>query len=155
VFFLRQTYTDEPPRALPEWQKQVSPKVAKVRERVRAGLPSHDVYNALDVQPVDVLVDKYRHSAFARHASDLEAQLRAAGIDTLIIVGIATNVCCESTARDAFALGFRVLFVADATAALTDEEHNAALLSLRAVFADVRMTDEVLQVIADSVAAHG
>jgi nicotinamidase-related amidase len=47
-------------------------------------------------------------------------------------------------------LGFRVLFISDATAALTDEEHNAALLTLRAVFADVRTTDEMLSILAAS-----
>lgn len=151
VFFLRQTYTDDGPRALPDWQKQVGPKILRVRETVREGSLSHDICGELHREPGDVTVNKYRHSAFARHSSELETQLHEAGVDTLIIVGIATNICCESTARDAFMLGFKVFFVADATAALTDEEHNAALLSLRAIFADVRMTDEMLGLIE---AAH-
>jgi nicotinamidase-related amidase len=148
VFFLRQTFTDEPPQALPEWQRRVSPKVRLAREAVRAGGAAHGLYEGLEVRPDDVTIDKYRYSAFARHSSRLEDELRAAGTDTVIIVGAATNVCCESTARDAFMLGFRVFFISDATAALTDEEHNAALLNLRAVFADLRSTSEMLELLA-------
>lgn len=148
VFFLRQTFTDEAPYALPEWQQQVHPRVQQAREAVRAGGPAHDLFDGLDVRPDDVVVDKYRYSAFVRDSSRLEAAVREAGIDTLIIVGAATNVCCESTARDAFMLGFRILFISDATAALTDEEHNAALLNLQAVFADVRTTTEMLELLA-------
>ena len=54
----------------------------------------------------------------------------ARGIDTLIIVGTATNVCCESTARDAMMLNYKVFFVSDANACRTDEEHNATLAIL-------------------------
>lgn len=148
VFFLRQTFTDEPPHSLPEWQRQVGPRVRQARETVRAGGLAHELYEGLDVRAGDVVVDKYRYSAFARNSSRLEEELRAAGVEMLIIVGAATNVCCESTARDAFMLGYKVFFISDATAALTDEEHNAALLNLRAVFADVRTTEEMLGLLA-------
>ena len=56
----------------------------------------------------------------------------------------------ESTAREAYMSGYKVIVVADAMAAVTDEEHNAALLNLRLNFADVRMTNEVLSLIATS-----
>jgi len=53
----------------------------------------------------------------------------------LIITGTLTNVCCESSARDAYMLGYKVLFASDATAAVSDAEHNAALTNLRLNFA--------------------
>ncbi len=88
-----------------------------------------------------------RFDAFMPNSSDLDAILRQRGIDTLIITGTVTNVCCESTARDANMLGYKVVFVTDATAAFTDEEHNAALLSMAAVFAEVRDTAGVLRLL--------
>ena len=57
--------------------------------------------------------------------------------------GTATNTCCESTARDAYMLGYQVIMVADANAARSDEEHIASLSSLAALFADVRTAEEV------------
>jgi ureidoacrylate peracid hydrolase len=64
-----------------------------------------------------------------------------------------TNVCCESTARDANMLGYKVVFASDATAAFTDEEHNAALLSMAAVFAEVRDTKATIELISSVPAA--
>jgi nicotinamidase-related amidase len=58
-----------------------------------------------------------------------------------------TNVCCESSARDANALGLRVIMVADANAARRDEDHNAALYNIYRSFGDVRTTLEVLDLI--------
>ena len=78
---------------------------------------------------------------------DMDAQLKARGIDTLIITGTLTNCCCETTAREANMAGYKVIVVADATAAVTDAEHNAALLNLRLNFADVKRTKAVLAMI--------
>ena len=98
----------------------------------------------LDVQPADWIVDKSRYSAFVPGTCDLAERLQAAGIDTLIITGTLTNCCCESTARDAMQRNFRVIFVTDANATLTDAEHNATLGNMVALFADVMPTDAVL-----------
>ena len=62
----------------------------------------------------DILLKKPRYGAF--HGTDLELMLRHRGIDTLIIGGIATNVCCETTAREATVRDFKVLFLSDGTA---------------------------------------
>ena len=107
----------------------------------------HELYPALEVRPGDLTVRKYRFSALVQGASDLDAILRARGIDTLIIVGTATNVCCESTARDAMMLNYKVFFVSDANACRTDEEHNATLAILMGLFADVRSTDEMIELL--------
>ena len=104
----------------------------------------HALYPSLEVRPGDPIVRKTRFSAFIQGASDLDAVLRARGIDTLIIVGTATNVCSESTARDAMMLNYKVFFVSDANACRTDEEHNATLAILMIMFADVRSTDEMI-----------
>jgi len=104
----------------------------------------HAIYPSLEVRPGDLTVRKTRFSAFVQGASDLDAILRARGIDTLIIVGTATNVCCESSARDAMMLNYKVFFVSDANACATDEEHNATLAIMMVMFADVRSTDEMI-----------
>ena len=66
--------------------------------------------------------------------------LRARQVRNLLVVGTATNMCCESTARDAMMLNFKTIMVSDANAARTDEEHNATLGSFYAIFGDVMDT---------------
>ncbi len=61
----------------------------------------------------------------------------------MIITGTVTNVCCESTARDAMMMNYKVVFVSDGNAAFTDAEHNATLGNMAMLFADVMTTDEV------------
>ena len=108
------------------------------------GAHGFELYAELDVQPQDDIVVKRRYSAFIQGASDIDAHLRAAGVDTVIIAGTLTNVCCESSARDAMMLNYRVVFVADANAALSDAEHNATLGTILRVFGDVVTTDETI-----------
>jgi ureidoacrylate peracid hydrolase len=150
VVFLRHTISDDPRYKLTEWQARMVPRTAEGDFQLRAGTFGHQLSPELDVSMRDLIVDKHRFSAFLPNSSDLDAILRQRGIDTLIITGTVTNVCCESTARDANMLGYKVVFVTDATAAFTDEEHNAALLSMAAVFAEVRDTAGVLRFFAAS-----
>jgi ureidoacrylate peracid hydrolase len=116
----------------------------RMRQAFTPGDFGHEIYAALDVQPGDLKVRKYRFSAMIQGSSNLDAILRARGIDTLIVVGTATNVCCESTARDAMMMNYKVFFVSDANACRTDEEHNATLGILLVMFADIRSTDEMV-----------
>jgi ureidoacrylate peracid hydrolase len=102
------------------------------------------LWPGLDVQPGDWIIDKTRYSGFVPGTCELHDRLTAAQIDTLIITGTLTNCCCESTARDAMQRDFRVVFVSDGNAALTDAEHNATLGNMVALFADVMDTDAVL-----------
>ena len=111
------------------------------------GHPFHEIWPGLEVRPGDLLVRKRRFGAFAPGASDLHEILRGRGIDTVIVTGTATNVCCESTARDAMMLDYKVFFVADGNAAHTDAEHNATLTAMANIFADVSTTDEVVALI--------
>jgi ureidoacrylate peracid hydrolase len=130
------------PRSVKEWStffgSVFTPEItAAMLETFAPGSHGHALYADIEVEPGDLKVDKSRFGAFVPGTSNLEATLKERGIDTLIISGTATNVCCESTTREAMQRNYRVIFVADATAALTDVEHNAALNSLTAIFADV------------------
>jgi ureidoacrylate peracid hydrolase len=108
------------------------------------GAPGFEIWPDLDVAAEDDIVVKNRFSAFIQGASDIDDVLRPRGIDTLLITGTVTNVCCESTARDAAMLNYKVIMVADANAARSDEDHNASLNNMFNIFADVQTTDEVI-----------
>ncbi|VVE29481.1 Isochorismatase family protein YecD [Pandoraea cepalis] len=73
----------------------------------------------------------------------------------MIVTGTVTNVCCESTARDAMMLDYKVHFVADANAARTDDEHNATLCNRVLWFADVRTSGELLALVNEGAADRG
>jgi ureidoacrylate peracid hydrolase len=105
----------------------------------------HALWPEIEVLPGDLKVNKRRFGAFVQGSSNLHELLQASNVDTLIITGTATNVCCESTARDAMMMNYKVIFVSDGTATFNDEEHNATLGILLAMFADVMTTDEVVQ----------
>lgn len=122
-------------------------KPARAQQRIAALTPGslgYQFWAALDIQPADLLIDKTRFSAFIQGSSTIEAGLRTRGIDTLLITGTATNVCCESTARDAAMRNFQTIMVSDALAAKTDEEHNATLMNFVLNFGDVMTTDEAI-----------
>lgn len=103
-----------------------------------------------ELQPAlhDVIIDKLTYSSFGR--TDLESILRRDGRDTVIIVGIATNVCVESTAREAFALGFRVVVLSDAVATGNAEAHAASLKTLSLAFGWVITTAQLRECILKS-----
>ncbi len=101
-----------------------------------------------DIRPEDAQVTKTRYSAFIQGSSDIERRLRDRGIDTLLVTGTATNVCCESSARDAMMLNFKVVMVSDGLATHNDEEHNAALSIFYGLFGDVQTTDEAIESLA-------
>ncbi len=98
----------------------------------------------LDVRESDLKVNKGRFAAFIPGTCDLHQILKDRGIDTLIVTGTVTNCCCESTARDAMQFNYKVIFVSDGNAALSDAEHNATLNNMCALFADVMSTEEVV-----------
>jgi len=144
VFWI-QNATDEKSRQ--EWsvlEEQASParRAARIRS-VSPGTEGHKFWPDLDIRDGDEIVPKFRYSAFIPGASDLEARLRARGMDTVLIAGTLTNVCCESSARDAMMLNFRTIMLSDANAAMTDAEHNATLISFYLFFGDVQTTEQV------------
>jgi ureidoacrylate peracid hydrolase len=112
------------------------------------GSEGHALWPGLEVLPVDLKVRKRRFGAFAPGASDLHAILQDRGIDTLIVTGTASQVCCESTARDAMMLNYKVFFIADGNATFTDDEHNATLSAMAHTFCDVVDTETMIGLIA-------
>ena len=109
------------------------------------GQEGHALWGELDARPEDAQIVKKRFSAFIQGSSDIEAYLRGRGIDTLLIGGTATQVCCESSARDAMMLNFKVVMVSDGLATHTDDEHNATLSAFYGQFGDVQSVDELMQ----------
>jgi ureidoacrylate peracid hydrolase len=112
-----------------------------------------EIYEGLKPHSGDLVVAKPRYSAF--YGTDLEAILRSKGIDTLIISGTVTNVCCESTTRDAFSRDYKVIFLSDGNAAgdlpdvgfgpVSAEEIQKVVLTILALcFAQVSSIDQVI-----------
>jgi ureidoacrylate peracid hydrolase len=112
------------------------------------GNPGHALYAELDVRPDDMIVEKTRFSAFIQGSSNLDQILKEHRIDTIVVAGALTNVCCESTVRDAMMLNYKTVFVSDANAARTDEEHNASLSSVFRIFGAVHSSDEVIALLS-------
>jgi ureidoacrylate peracid hydrolase len=106
------------------------------------GTPESRVHGALAPCPGDKIIYKHRYSAF--YNTDLETVLRGMRIEDLVITGIMTNMCCESTARDAYYRDYRVFFPADATGSVTEEMHVATLLNLAFGFAYVTRAEEIV-----------
>ena len=113
-------------------------------ENLRLGGAGHPLWPDFVLEPDDWSVEKNRFSAFIQGSSDIEARLRSADIDTVIITGTLTDVCCESTARDAMMRNFKTIVITDANAADCDEDHNNSLNAMARLFADVVSTDDVI-----------
>ncbi len=107
------------------------------------GAIGHDLWPDLIVEEDDWAVEKNRFSAFIHGSSDLEERLKENNIDTLIITGTLTDVCCETSARDAMMRNFKTIMITDANAAACDEDHNNALNAVARLFVDVMSTDEM------------
>lgn len=93
-------------------------------------------------QSDECIVTKHRYSAFID--TDLDVILRSKGIKSLIMTGVATNVCVESTARDGFMRDYYVVFVNDCTAATHIEDHEATLRNIQNSFGVVATAEELI-----------
>ena len=142
VFWIKNTFDET---CLTEWSVMQDISTPEGRARRAAAMSEntkgHELWPALDVRPEDEIVKKYRFSAFLPGASPLPDRLRARGFDTVLITGTVTNVCCESSARDAMMSNFRVIMVSDGNAAMTQAEHEASLTAFYLTFGDVMDTD--------------
>ncbi|OEU67797.1 MAG: hypothetical protein BBJ57_05710 [Desulfobacterales bacterium PC51MH44] len=97
----------------------------------------------LSPSDTDVVLDKNRYSAF--WGTNMDELLRSRNIEEIIIAGVMTNCCCETTARDAFVRDYRVFFMGDATATVNRELHAASLKNLAYGFAHVVSTRELCE----------
>jgi ureidoacrylate peracid hydrolase len=122
---------------------------AEVRERtmhyMAPGAEGVQLWEPLDARSDDIYIVKNRYSCLAPSASILERTLRSRGIDMLLIGGTKTNICCETTMRDAFDMDFKVVMVSDCCATLSDREHQATLESMIQQFGDVMTSGEVIE----------
>lgn len=156
VFWIKNTFDET---CLTEWSVMQDMSTPEGRARRAAAMSEntrgHELWPTLDVRTEDEIVRKYRFSAFLPGASDLPARLRDRGFDTVLITGTVTNVCCESSARDAMMSNFRVIMVSDGNAAMTQAEHEASLTSFYLTFGDVMDTDMLVGLLSagNSIAA--
>lgn len=103
-----------------------------------------DFYGEIRPLPTEPVVTKHRYGAF--HNTDLETILRVHGIRTVVLTGVATNVCVETTAREAFVRDFYVVFVGDGTACYSDETHTATLRTIDKYFGPVVTVSDVAEI---------
>jgi ureidoacrylate peracid hydrolase len=146
VVWIISTYGPRPEDYWPTFFDHVmSPEsAARFRGALIEGEPSHTVFPALHRDAADPTVSKNRFGAFIGSRGRLEILLRNADIDTLLIAGTVTNMCCETTAREAAMLSFKTIMVSDANAGRSDEEHNASLSAFLQGMGDVHTTDDVV-----------
>jgi ureidoacrylate peracid hydrolase len=100
----------------------------------------YDEIRPLDTEPI---VTKHRFSAF--HNTDLDTILRANGIKTVVATGVATNVCVETTVRDAFVRDYYVLVVEDGTGTYSVEEQESSLRTIDRYFGEVVSLEQLIK----------
>jgi bifunctional isochorismate lyase/aryl carrier protein len=131
VVFTRHLNTDENAGALGLWWNDI----------IRVEDPLSEITPSLDTS-MGMLLEKSQYDAF--HGTGLEAHLRERGTRRVVVTGVATHLCCETTARSAFVRGFEVTFPVDGTATYDEDHHMATLLNLSHGFATpVRVADLV------------
>jgi len=105
------------------------------------GSPESEIHPELTPLPGEKVVPKHRYSAF--YNTDLETVLRCLKLEDIVIAGVMTNMCCESTARDAYYRDYRVFLPADGSGSINEEMHLASLLNLAFGFAYVTTCDAI------------
>ena len=107
----------------------------------------HKIYKNLNTKKTDIFEKKFFYSAFIQGSSNINNILKENKIDHVLIAGTATNVCCESSARDAMMLNYKTTMISDACSASTDAQHTSSLNSFIINFGDVRTTQEVIKIL--------
>jgi ureidoacrylate peracid hydrolase len=139
VVFVRNVYSSEKNSYLSDvWLEQAARKQGGGYTSIpvcAAGSWEGDFYGAVRPEPGDPVVTKHRYSAF--YNTDLDTILRSHGVRTIVATGVSTNVCVETTVREAFIRDYYVLLVADGTAAYTQEEHDKTLKDIDRFFGEL------------------
>jgi bifunctional isochorismate lyase/aryl carrier protein len=131
VVFTRHVNTDEDASALSLWWNDL----------IRADSPMSVITELLDTS-LGTVVEKTQYDAF--HGTGLEELLRKSGVSRVVVTGVATHLCCETTARSAFVRGFEVTFPVDASATYDARHHLATLLNLSHGFSSITTADGLL-----------
>ncbi|HKP17924.1 MAG TPA: isochorismatase family cysteine hydrolase [Gaiellaceae bacterium] len=117
------------------------------------GTFEHGILPEVAPAPGELVVNKTSRGAFASTA--LEHVLRNMGVETLVVAGVSTSSCVESTAREAADRGFGVVIVEDATAEFDEESHEASLCQFAVRWGRVWTCDETLRALADTPSTAG
>lgn len=107
------------------------------------GTPDANIIDELAPQAGDTIINKNRPSAF--YSTGLESYLRSTRVENIVMCGVTTNICVETTARDASQRDYRTFVVSDAVGEVEQDRHDAALKSLGYLFARVMTTDDVFE----------
>lgn len=149
VYWIKGVTDDEVRKNWTVWLDMMKPEKRAKTAALGADSYESQLHASLDIRGEDEIVVKRRFSAFLENSSDLHARLQARGIDTVLIAGTLTNICCESSARDAMMMNYKIIMVSDGTATHTDQEHLSSLTVMYTNFGDVMDTDmlisEILQ----------
>jgi ureidoacrylate peracid hydrolase len=147
VVFVRNVYSSQGNAYLSDvWLEQASRRRGDSytrRDVCAADSWEGDFFGDVAPQPGDPIVTKHRFSAF--HNTDLDTILRSHGIRALVMTGVASNVCVETTAREGFVRDYYIVFLEDGTACYRDEDHAATLRVIDRFFGQVASIDGVLQ----------
>ena len=148
VVFIRCVYTTDRNFYLSDvWLEQAARKREGGYTRIpvcRDGAWDGDFYGGIRPQPGDVVVTKHRYDAF--HNTDLDLILRSNGVRTVMLTGVVTNVCVETTARSAFVRDYYVVAVDDGCAAYVESDHRASLSNIDRFFGQVATMREITSV---------
>jgi nicotinamidase-related amidase len=112
-------------------------------DHIHAGKPEAEIIDLLEPMKGEAVFPKTTYDAF--HGTGLEALLRETGSEQLLVTGVLTHMCCETTARSAFCKGYEVYVPADATASSCEERHLQSLKSMADCVAVVLSVEEVLE----------
>ncbi len=116
---------------------------------LRKGTKLFQISHHMNFRKGDLIIDKPRYSAFYR--TELEQYLKRNKLDTIIVAGLATNVCCESTVRDAFFRNFRPIVVSDLNSTYSEKLQKASLKTMEDCFALVLNSRELQSVLSKSL----
>lgn len=106
------------------------------------------IVDELKPLPEETVIRKTRYSGFS--GTNLDYRLRYMGVETLIIGGVTTNICVESTVRDAFHLGYKVVLISDGTAEIDEERYHASLKTVEYAFGKVITTERLASFLSHS-----
>lgn len=130
VILTRHLNTDDDAGMLARWWSDM----------IREGNPLSAITEELSI-PGTITLRKTQYDAF--HWTELELVLRERGVEQVVVTGVMTHLCCETTARAAFVRGFAVFFPVDGTATYSEEFHRATVLNLSHGFAVPVLTDDL------------
>ncbi|OLS33277.1 MAG: Isochorismatase [Candidatus Heimdallarchaeota archaeon AB_125] len=131
VIFTKHLDTQKPDEMMTRWWK----------DSIEDGTPEAEISNLLNTEGSEI-IKKSRYSAFEK--TNLEELLHNKGVKQIIITGIMSHLCCETTARDAFMKDFEVIYIVDATATYTEKLHLGTIRAISHGFGRCESTEEIV-----------